>query len=43
MIIFAIVMSLSAYVILAIEYPRLSFIKLGEYDQVFVELLDTMK
>lgn len=41
--IFAILMSCCAYVILALEYPRLSFINLGEYDQVLVELRDSMK
>lgn len=41
--VFAAVMSACAYVILAIEYPRRSFINLGEYDQVLVELRDGMK
>ena len=42
-ILFAIVMSTSAYVILALEYPRRSFINLGEYDEVLIELRDGMK
>jgi len=41
--VFALVMSASIYVILAIEYPRMSFIKLGQYDQVLLELRDSMK
>ena len=41
--VFALVMSASAYVILAIEYPRMSFIKLEQYDQVLVELRNSMK
>ena len=42
-ILFSIVMSGCAYVIVALEFPRMSFIKLGEYDQVLVELVDSMK
>ena len=41
--VFAILVSCCAYVILALEYPRISFINLGEYDQVLVELRDSMK
>ena len=40
---FAVVMSACAYVILALEYPRMSFINLGEYDQVLIDLRDSMK
>jgi hypothetical protein len=43
MILFSIVMSGCAYVILALEFPRMSFINLGEYDQLLVELADSMK
>ena len=42
-ILFSIVMSGCAYVIVALEYPRMSFINLGEYDQLFVELAESMK
>jgi hypothetical protein len=42
-VIFAIVMSLSAYVILALEYPRFSFINLSQYDQLLIDLGESMK
>ena len=42
-LLFAIVMSTSAYVILALEYPRKSFINLGEYDQVLIDLRKGMQ
>lgn len=41
--VFAVIMSACAYVILALEYPRLSFINLGEYDQVLLDLRESMK
>ena len=41
--VFALVMSASVYVILALEYPRRSFINLSEYDQIFIELRDSMR
>jgi hypothetical protein len=42
-ILFSIVMSGCAYVIVALEYPRMGVINLHEYDQLFVELADSMK
>jgi len=42
-LIFAVVMSACSYVILSLEYPRLSFINLGEYDQVLIDLRESMK
>ena len=40
---FTLVMGISLYVILSIEYPRMSFIRSEAYDQVLVELLDKME
>jgi hypothetical protein len=40
---FAAIVSVAVYVILEIEYPRLGLIRLGEFDQVLVELRDSMK
>lgn len=42
-LIFAVVMSACSYVILGLEYPRLSFINLGEYDKVLIDLRESMK
>jgi hypothetical protein len=42
-VVFSIVMSASAYVILAMEYPRRSFINLGEYDYLLLEVAKSMK
>ncbi len=39
---FVVIMSVSVYVILALEYPRISFINLGAYDDVLVELRQSM-
>ena len=41
--VFAIIMSVCAFVILALEYPRLSFINLGQYDQVLIDLKESME
>jgi len=40
---FAAILVISAYVILDIEYPRLGFIHVEEYDQVLLELRQSMK
>ena len=40
---FTLVMAVSLYVILDIEYPRAGLIRLDPYDQVLVELRDTMR
>ena len=40
---FAIFMSLATYVILDIEYPRAGFIRLTAFDQVLVDLRESMK
>jgi hypothetical protein len=40
---FAIIIVISAYVILDIEYPRLGFIRLNAYDQVLIDLRESMK
>jgi hypothetical protein len=40
---FAAIVAAAVYVILEIEYPRLGLIHLGEFDQVLVELRDSMK
>lgn len=40
---FASITVVSVYVILDIEYPRMGFIRLDSYDQVLVELRETMK
>lgn len=42
-LVFAVIMSTCAYVILALEYPRRSFINLGEYDQVLIDLRNGMQ
>jgi hypothetical protein len=34
---------ITVYVILDIEYPRRGFIRVGAYDQVLVEMRDSMK
>jgi hypothetical protein len=39
----AFVMAVSVYVILDIEYPRLGFIRVDDFDQALVELRDSMK
>lgn len=40
---FALIMSLSAFVILDIEYPRVGLFRVDTHDQVLVELLERMK
>ena len=40
---FAVVIALSVYVILDIEYPRFGLIRVDAFDQVLVELLSSMK
>ena len=40
---FATIMVTTVYVILDIEYPRAGLIRLDAYDQVLVELRETMK
>jgi hypothetical protein len=37
------VMAVSVYVILDIEYPRLGFIRVDDFDQALVELRESMK
>jgi hypothetical protein len=37
------VMAVSIYVILDIEYPRLGFIRVDDFDQALVELRESMK
>jgi len=39
----AFVMAVSVYVILDIEYPRLGFIRVDDFDQALVELRESMK
>ena len=39
----ALVMAVSVYVILDIEYPRLGFIRVDDFDQALVELRESMK
>jgi len=39
----AFVMAVSIYVILDIEYPRLGFIRVDDFDQALVELRESMK
>jgi hypothetical protein len=36
-------MAVSVYVIIDIEYPRLGFIRVDDFDQVLVELRESMK
>jgi len=43
MVAFAAVMALSVYVILDIEFPRLGLIRVDAFDQVLVELRESMK
>ena len=40
---FAVVSAISVFVILDMEYPRLGFIRLSEFDRVLVELRQSMK
>ncbi|HEX6898582.1 MAG TPA: DUF4239 domain-containing protein [Thermoanaerobaculia bacterium] len=40
---FALIMSISIFVILDIEYPRLGFIRVDAHDQVLVEVLESMR
>ena len=40
---FTVLMGISLYVIVDIEYPRVGFIRLDAYDQVLVELRESMK
>jgi hypothetical protein len=39
---FALVMSVSVYVIIDIEFPRLGFIRVDAFDQALVELRASM-
>ena len=39
----AFAMAVSVYVILDIEYPRLGFIRVDDFDQALVELRESMK
>ena len=39
---FALVMALSVYVILDLEYPRLGFIRLDAFDQALIDLRESM-
>lgn len=43
MILFALLISLTLYVIFDFEYPRYGIIRLNQADQLYVELRDTMK
>lgn len=43
MVVFAAVMSLTIYVILDLEYPRLGLIRVSDADQVLIDLLGSMK
>lgn len=43
MIVFAAVMSLTIYVILDLEYPRVGLIRVNDADQVLIDLLGSMK
>ena len=40
---FAVFVALAAYVVLEIEYPRAGLIRLGAFDEVLVQLRDSMK
>ena len=40
---FAVIMGISVFVILDLEYPRMGFIRLDAYDQVLVELRQKMQ
>jgi hypothetical protein len=40
---FALITVVAVYVVLDIEYPRRGFIRLDPYDQVLVELRQSMK
>jgi hypothetical protein len=40
---FAVIMGISVFVILDLEYPRMGFIRLDAYDQVLVELREKMQ
>jgi hypothetical protein len=40
---FALIMSVSIFVILDLEYPRLGFIRVDSHDQVLVEVLESMQ
>ena len=43
MLLFAVIMALTVYVILDLEYPRLGLIRVDAVDQVLVDLRDSMK
>jgi hypothetical protein len=43
MLVFAVIMALTVYVILDLEYPRLGLIRVDAVDQVLVDLRDSMK
>ena len=43
MLCFSLAMAAAIYVILDIEYPRLGFIRVDDFDQVLIELRDSMK
>jgi hypothetical protein len=42
MIGFAVIMALSVYVILDLEFPRLGFIRVNAFDQALVDLRESM-
>ena len=43
MLAFAVIMAVTVYVILDLEYPRLGLIRVDAVDQVLVDLRDSMK
>ena len=43
MLVFAVIMALTVYVIFDLEYPRLGLIRVDAVDQVLVDLRDSMK
>ena len=43
MLCFSLAMAAAIYVILDLEYPRLGFIRVDDFDQVLIELRDSMK
>ena len=43
MLVFAVIMALTVYAILDLEYPRLGLIRVEAIDQVLVDLRDSMK
>jgi hypothetical protein len=43
MLAFAVIMTVTVYVILDLEYPRLGLIRVDAVDQVLVDLRDSMR